>query len=208
MKFEEIFPHIFVINLDEHQERWKRAQAELIKAGVTHYHRFPAVKVKGGQTLANRIYGCKKSHLELIRLARAGEMEHILIFEDDLEVDDAFQAHCSIIYDFLNQYDWELFYLGGNHLLRKNYKVLGPHYLQVRSTFTTHAYAVHHSAYELLIHQLENSDYSMPVDAIYANRIQKRGKSYAIRPNLVYQRAGMSYIRQGFRNYANLKRKV
>ena len=70
MKFTDIFKHIYVINMDEHTDRWKGAQQELANIGIQSYHRFSGIKINGGKSLADRKYGCKQSHLKLLEKAK------------------------------------------------------------------------------------------------------------------------------------------
>jgi glycosyl transferase family 25 len=70
---------IFYINLDHRADRREEIEAELTKAGITNFERFPAIRSNPG------IIGCGLSHLAVLKLARSRGYRNVLIFEDDFE---------------------------------------------------------------------------------------------------------------------------
>lgn len=205
----DLFGTAYVINLDQHTQRWELTQQELKKSALISYERFPGIVVNKGLKLRDRIQGCKESHLKLIEKAKREDSKQLLIFEDDIEFTPLFSKFLPIIANYLRERDWELFYLGANHLpLQKNFVPMEENLLNVFGALAAHAYLVHHTAYDRIIDEIKRSRYGQPVDVIYVEKIQNRGKSFAIRPNLVFQRSGFSYIRQAYRNYSDLRTKI
>lgn len=72
----EFLKNIYYINLERRTDRRAQIEDELCKMGLTGT-RFIACDINPG------IVGCGKSHLEVLKLARLLDLEHVLIFEDD-----------------------------------------------------------------------------------------------------------------------------
>ena len=75
-QFREMFPHRVCINIDRRPERWERMQARFAKVDLGPVERFPAVdgeklEVPAGWPESAGAYGCLRSHLAVVREARA-----------------------------------------------------------------------------------------------------------------------------------------
>ena len=168
----------------------------------------------------NMELACKLSHLRLIKYAKDKGYKNILIFEDDARLVDGFIDKLESIVQRVtngklfffdghfqtmeivikNAPFWQMLYLGVNHI---NPPVeIDGNLCRVITGFTTHAYAVNCTAYDLLLSAL---DYRGQADVLYADYIHPLGHSYAISPNIAYQEDGFSDITLKEESYKQLK---
>jgi hypothetical protein len=70
--------------------------------------------------LESPIYGCYKSHMEVIKLAHNLNLNRILIFEDDAYFINHPKWLLKKIKYFLNNNEWDIFYLGGLQYYKYN----------------------------------------------------------------------------------------
>ena len=70
--------HAFYINLESRPDRKKNVEQELSRVGIKA-QRFNAIK------MANGALGCSLSHLNLLKMAKDNNWDHILIVEDDIQ---------------------------------------------------------------------------------------------------------------------------
>jgi len=180
---------VFLINMDQHADRLAAATQAFQQIGET-FERFPGCAVNGGASYSDRVAGCRKSHIEILKLARDRGYRSVAVFEDDIEFAPNFMARLPEVQDFIQRNAWQLMYLGGSHY-KDQHEMVQPNVSRVRNTFTTHAYFAHSSIYDAVISQEKTS---APIDNIYVQGIQAAGRSYCIRPNIAFQRAGRAYI--------------
>jgi len=194
-------PKIYVINMDDHPDRWKQCQNELIKNKITNYERFPGCIHNEGKEIKDRERGCSLSHFGIIQNAKQNQYPYILIFEDDIEINPILSIHEPQIKKFITNNNWDLFYLGGNHLIypKKTIDDIG----LVSRTYTTHSYMIHSRVYDSI---LSYFNLDTQIDVVLHEKIQTRLNSYSIIPNMIYQRAGQSYIQNLFRDYIALRK--
>ena len=232
---------IFVVNLDRRPDRMEELLAHLAGegglGGLAGFARgddcgrmltrvsavdgrtIPEEELPQNATFGTRWWnrgalGCLRSHLRILRRARAEGLAHVLVLEDDVrftrpigEVEDIVARQQKV------PNDWHMLYLGGNHQgLRRREKAAGggtsgassaggsgagdsedsvARVRRVKGTLTTHAYAVHRRAYDGLIALLEGE--GGPVDLLYT-KYQRRNACYAILPPVCVQAAGYSDI--------------
>jgi GR25 family glycosyltransferase involved in LPS biosynthesis len=201
------FDNIYCLNLSHRTDRWK-SFSDLSRSNGFSVERFEAVngaELKNGlgnimeeNPRRNSELACKIGHLRIIRDAKRKGYESILILEDDLRLRSNWENIFRHAYDGLPA-DWELFYLGVNNI---NPSVeVAPHLSRVRTGFTTHAYAVHRRAFDLII---EAFDYRGQADVLLADYIHPRGNSYCISPNIAIQASGFSDITNKIETYSQL----
>ena len=197
MNLNDLFPNIYVINVDSLTDRWNETKEILDKKSIT-YERFQGIVPNEGKERADRDTGCFLSHKAIVESAAKQKLDSVLVFEDDMYFDPKYNIDDYImnLAAFLYSCPWELFYLGGNHEKQPS-KTNYPNIVKVLLTKTTHAIAYHKSSYELFL----NSFYrGCPVDDFTVETFQRRGYSYCTSPRLVSQRAGTSYILDGYRD--------
>ena len=69
--------HAFFINLDSRPDRKQHVEGQLSALGIPA-ERFKAIKLKNGAI------GCSMSHIKVLEMAKANDLPHVLIVEDDI----------------------------------------------------------------------------------------------------------------------------
>jgi glycosyl transferase family 25 len=139
---EDISATVF-INLDRRKDRLAEITGELSKIGIDDAIRFPAVSHKVGAV------GCMKSHLEVLKMAKANSWTNVLIFEDDfMFVVDKPTFHASMRIFFRMKMPYDVLMLSYN--LRRTEDINGL-VGYARRSFTSAGYIVHNRMYDRLI---------------------------------------------------------
>lgn len=208
ISISSFFDKIFVINLLERPERWENIKNELQKAGITNYERLDAFKVnhlKLPESYYSRMQpntdtlnidrylsgscGCKLSHLKAVSTGIERGYHNILILEDDVQfIDKASEVLEKTIAKL--PHDWEMLYLGGNHLTPPTW--CGWKLKKIQRSFTSHAYGVNLKTVGKKI--LEARECGTEIDVFYAKSVQPRRKCYLSHPSIAFQRPGHSDI--------------
>lgn len=140
---------IFYVNLDKRTDRRQEIEAELTKAGITNFERFPAICTTPG------IIGCGLSHLAVLKLARSRGYRNVLIFEDDFEflVDrDTFWKYMEDLFTEVKSYDVIML-----AYYAPQTEPLTPLVQKVIEAQTASGYIVHSKFYDVLINLYEDA---------------------------------------------------
>lgn len=153
------FERVCVITLERRPERRARLEAHLEVRGLGRGVEWTAA-VDGqaeqppeGWGSGPGAWGCRLSHLAVLRRALADKVEHILVLEDDV----VFSPHtAALLPSFLKELpaDWGQFYLGGQHL-KNPVEAVSPLIWRSTNINRTHAFAVHRRALPAVIAHLE-----------------------------------------------------
>lgn len=129
--------------------------------------------------------GCWYSQMEVMKKALVLE-RHAVVFEDDLIFCDDFDKRLNIIYKFLNQHEWDIFWFGGTHHIEPTWhksvegihthqhlrgicncnlnrdweETNNPHIVRTFGAFSTHAYMVNKNRISHILMLLERA---MPI---------------------------------------------
>lgn len=213
MKVNDVFDNVYVINLATRKDRLEEISRELKTVGI-EYEIFTAingvpkdVKLPDYILKVPGIAGCMFSHIRIIEDAKRRNFNKILILEDDAEFAKNFIQMFDAFYQNLPN-DWQMVYLGGSShpVLSEN---INEYVIKTKGAYTTHAYGIKSDVYDTVINNIDTKTgvkYAHPIDAFYALNIHPIFTTYLSNPNLVYQRAGYSDIRNGFRDYEYLKK--
>lgn len=137
--------------------------------------------------------GCKESHLEIIKLAKSKCLPNVLILEDDA----LFLQSPDTLPPFPKPFD--MLYLGGNvQQVFDDPLNRSSHWKRV-SSFTTHAYIIHHTIYNKVINDLPK--WTKEIDVYYSDIIHRQYKSYILYPMICIQKPGYSDIEKKVVNY-------
>jgi GR25 family glycosyltransferase involved in LPS biosynthesis len=98
-------------------------------------------------------WGCYRSHHEIIKSCINNNIDSVLIFEDDAIFDNEFIDKAKIFFDNLPN-DWEMCYLGGQHLNKPSDIVINNAIAIGTNINRTHAYAINKSGFKKLDHYL------------------------------------------------------
>jgi len=146
--------------------------------------------------------GINLTYKSMFEYAKRNDLPNILILEDDVEFSDDFKER---IGDFLNNIpdDWDMIYLGGNHLDHFPVKV-NDHVSRCISTRSSHAIIYKNTCYDYFIDALAKMD--NPLDEVYAKaQRDKVVVAYVPVPPLAWQFDGHSDIENRPANYRFLE---
>ena len=174
--------------------------------------------------------GCYMSQMEVMKEAlRQGK--HAFVFEDDLIFCDDFPKRLNIIYKFLNQHEWDVFWFGGTYhtdhywhnlvdgehtnpdlkmchcTLNRDYEETdNPNIRRTYGAFSTHAYFVNKDRIELILSLLESTmPISMGIDWSFILQ-QPNLNCYAFNPGCIIQRDNQSNIGNGISVFSGFAR--
>lgn len=197
MKLNDAFEHIYCINLDYRSDRWDQSVEEFARHGIdverfsasTNHSVTEPYNVNPGEA------GLILTHKRLLQDAIDNGYESILILEDDVEFATGFEEYLEQIPD-----DWDIVFLGGNHL-----RGIGDHVkdriYKAYQTYACHAVGFNARQYS---HLKDRIDYTAPVDVSYASLLDGMN-SYVFKPVLAWQRPGWSDLLNSYANYTYLR---
>ena len=196
-----LFDGVFLINLPRRPDRLEHATKQLNNQNIN----FEVIEGIDGSKLwdVNKqlhkgIYGCSLSHFRCVKQARLRGLKNILIFEDDVVLNNNFTKIINENYDKIPK-DYEFLYFGGNHLggLIK----LTDYIYKLRYSYALQAYVVNSNMYDFILSHV--STLQVPTDVLYA-QFHSRGKSYLIRDidkQLSWQLANHSDVDNCYADY-------
>lgn len=198
------FPEKVCINLNRRPDRWLQMQAKCERYGIRGVERFPAID---GERLtlppawsgSNGAYGCLLSHLQVVTDARERGQSSVLIFEDDVVLNDHHRQQLAENLNHLPE-DWEILYWGANHV-QDPVHVSGNVY-RVRRSYSTFAYALKHTVFDDFIEL--NRQGSQPVD-VNNFALQQRHNAYCFLPHLAWVEADYSDVHAAAKNHWYIK---
>ena len=201
---------VFIINLDRRVDRMKSMKNLMTELNITNWERFSAIKPRYSQInkesysgyhklmKLNKKYvkgsvGCKLSHLEVLKIAKARNYKNILILEDDVNFTGNLR-HIEIGLREIENLNWDILYLGLNQA--KYTPVSDLVFIsKVISGLCTHAYIVKRKSYNKIINLLEESD--KQIDITYKEAFYFQLNPYII-PNQFSQNNSFSDINNNF----------
>jgi glycosyl transferase family 25 len=220
----EYFDNVYCLNLKERRDKWEVVSRRLNDVGIKA-ERFEALgpgdksvrkywkrllsrnksftksKKKLGPIMKTiGAVGCLRSHVEILRHAKANGHRQILILEDDVIFCNGFQGRFTTFVKKAG--DWDLLYLGASqHQWRKLHRrghslkeIKGRGFYDADRSCGTFAWAVKDYMYDFLINLFEQAIY--PVDE-YLIQVQadKQHKTVVAFPNLIIADLSSSDIR-------------
>lgn len=225
-------------NLDSRPDRQEKMLAELVRVGVPMvktrsfpwqelYENFSDEEKEKVDVMYKRTpgaIGCYYSQMEVMREAlRQGK--HAIVLEDDLVFCNDFPSRLHIIYKFLNQHEWDVFWFGGTYhnephwhksvegkhthpelqqcnctLNRDWEETLNPNIVKTFGAFSTHAYMVNKDRLEHILNVLEHRmSISIGIDWSFILE-QPNLNCFAFNPGCIKQYDSMSDISKGMAN--------
>jgi GR25 family glycosyltransferase involved in LPS biosynthesis len=182
--------HALVINLEHRTDRREHMLQELDKLQGVTYEFVNAIKHE------NPNIGCTLSHQRCIEIAKDRDLNHIMILEDDV----IFEPNVNEIFEkswrAVQQYDWNLLYLGGNVREKSRYVDIDKHLVHVTKVNTTHAYVIHKRFYDIVL----GLDIDTIIDYHYRD-LSSLHKMYMCAPMIAFQLESYSDLQQKTTNY-------
>ena len=194
----DYFKEIHLINLDKRTDRLNNVMQEFEKLGIKdRVQRFKAIEKTDGRL------GCIKSHVELLKYAKAKKLENILILEDDITF---VQPNTNeILNNAIQQLNmkWNLLYFGAN-THTKLFK-LTENLIYLNNAFATHSLAYHESIYDKIINKYDKmqqlTKHTDILDVYYCTDLQVNNTCLLVNPILTTQVNGFSDIEKRDVNY-------
>ncbi len=196
--------HVYYINLETRTDRKEHVEKQLRSVGL-EATRFNAIPHEFGAI------GCSMSHLELLRMAKRKQLDHILIVEDDILFlnPDVFQSSLARFLGSERKFD--VLMLAGNNM--GPFRVEDDTCVQVGRCYTTTGYLVREAYYDRLIDNIEKGVELLKVNQksyhlygidVYWHALQQQDTWYLLTPLSVIQMPNYSNIEQKHVNYSNL----
>ncbi len=203
MNLADQFPQRFYMNLGPRDDRRSEVELTFFLHGL-EVERMPAVKaawVKDARGYSSTVrYACGITKALCVRQARLRGADAVLVFEDDLVLDDDFQRKVDAL-ELPD--DWGMFYFGCQHLERPQPVSAG--LVRVGKALDTHAVAFRAPYFSQILKALRGTGKGKPVTKyasdVELSNLQKRIPTYAAFPNLAWQAVSPSDIQN--RAYSN-----
>jgi GR25 family glycosyltransferase involved in LPS biosynthesis len=187
----------YLINLDRRPDRLAEAGPAIEKAGY-QFIRFPAVDgnkagVPKGYKAGGGAYGCKLSHVAVLKDAISRGLDTVTVFEDDVVFVDGFQEKLAELMQKVNEIDpaWQAVFLGGQHM--KPPVRVKDNVVLCTDCHRTHAYVVRGEYIKKLLEVFEGTETHID-HAWGAHQVADKPKIYAPDQWLCGQSAGKSDI--------------
>ena len=203
--FEALIQNHFYINLDERNDRMISCEKELNKIGLERPRRFSAIKNSDGRI------GCAMSHLKCLQNAKEEGSPYIAIFEDDIIIPKPNKVKNQVNRILQSGIEWDVLLLSGNAF--QPHKYFGDDFVCVNRCYTTTAYIVNSSYYDILIDNIKKGLLNLmktgkgAVD-VYWLSLQERHTFLLLNPPTIYQKEDYSDIEKQNVNYKNLMLKI
>jgi glycosyl transferase family 25 len=194
--------HAFYINLDSRPDRKQHVEKQLTAIGISA-NRFKAIK------LPNGALGCSMSHLKILETAKANNLPHVLIVEDDILFTEP-----SLFIQQFNKFlelhkTFDVVLISGNNM--PPYTKIDDTCVKVSQCQTTTGYLVQNHYYDVLITNYRNgikklienpTNHKLYAIDKYWFKLQKKHTWYLIIPLTVTQREDYSDIEKRPTNYS------
>ena len=193
--------HIYYINLENRPDRRNYFENQMKLVGLSA-RRFNAIKHPIGAV------GCSMSHLELLKMAKSHNLDHILIMEDDITFLNP-SIFRNSLHNFLSSnINFDVLLIGGNNM--GEYTRENDFCVKIKKCQTTTGYLVKNHYYDKLIENIEigiqkflkNSKRfnDFAIDQHW-NILQLTDNWYLLTPLTISQRADYSDIEKRITNY-------
>lgn len=200
------FDKIYCINLNRRLDRWEKASALFNEYNFDEVERFEAIDGKeldltniphNSSLLAGEL-GLLETNINLIKEAQEKNYKAVLIFEDDV----VFTEEMKRLEEYMAELpsDWDMLYIGGNHVYGAPPLQISEKVLKLNNTYTTHCIAIRNTLFEPIIGVTRKRE--KPIDVYYGD-LQKIFNIYGFTPNLAIQTIEFSDIQNRQVNYTN-----
>lgn len=221
------------VNLDKRTDRRQRMEQSLAAAGITavrHRGMLPSeytgdpARIKGMWERPQKgAIGCHFSQVGVMRQALV-QGKHALVMEDDLVFCSDFQERLEHIQQFMEEYGWDVFWLGGTFHVNPPYwhkkvpdrntycQPLGrdaervddfPRIMRTFGCFCTYAYFVNRDSIEKILQRFEDKlPKSIGIDHMMI-MLQPELFTYAFVPGCIKQYDHQSDIGHGITRFSN-----
>jgi glycosyl transferase family 25 len=193
--------NVYYINLESRIDRKQFMEDQMNKLGFTA-NRFNAIQHPRGAI------GCSLSHLNLLKLAKEKDLDHILILEDDIHFLKP-ELFINNLNNFLkNHKNFDVLLIAGNNI--GNYTIIDKNCVKIQNCQTATGYLVLKHYFDKLIYNFENGVNKLiknpSLEKFYAvdqywKSLQLMDKWYLLIPLCVSQKPNYSDIEKKVMNY-------
>jgi len=221
MQIEHFVDKAICLNLDKRKDRWQNAK-QIFESWPIDVERMPGIDgsklglqeyVDGlewkstagdGSIISDRVkvgaIGCALSQMFCFKYAKQLKLNNFLFLEDDITVKENFLEEFDKATEQVPS-DWDVLYLGGNHLFGQNLKKVNENVYRCEYTYCVHGVIFRDTVFDRYIHSL--TDILTPCDVHYAES-HSEINAYVICPHLIYQGNSYSDIEEAQKSSAGI----
>ena len=182
---DEVFPFKVCISLDRRPERWQDMQRKFDHHGIRSVHRFSAfdgnqMKLPADWMYTPGAYGCLRSHLEVVREAQQRRLPSVLIFEDDVVLDEELENKFRVYIDELPP-DWDMLFFGALH--RDEPIMVANNIARITQAYSTYAYVLRDTTFADFIELNREAQRELDHNSLI---LQRRFNCYSFMPHLAW----------------------
>lgn len=181
---------IFIINLEERQDRWIDIMVEMeeFQVPLDRIERFNAIKHEKG------FMGCTMSHHGCLKIARERGYHTVLILEDDFSFyhshyPGGYQDIVWILEEI--DFEWNVLFWSANVLAQQPFHY---HFDRIQDAQTTSGYMVHGRYFDRLIQEFEQCILENAFIDIHWKHLQRQDQWFVLKKRVGYQRESYSDI--------------
>jgi glycosyl transferase, family 25 len=217
----DFIDNIYVINLEKRQDRWKECLIEIEKnkLPLDKITKFKAIEynddIKNNIFIPHRnkminninycksAFGCKQSHLLILKKHKDDKDKNILILEDDFNLcDDFMNKYNNIIKDLKDIKDYKMCFLGYSfNKFKSKFKKISNNIGLIKNTYGSQGYIVNSNFINELLDYCNNCKFE--IDVCYSH-IQNKYNIYSSNEILIKQRPSFSDILKKSTDYSFL----
>ena len=188
------FNHIVVKS--PFDDRFLQTKNELGKYGILNIERYSG---KLGSNPEEREREATNDWWNIVQMAKDKNWDCVLILEDDIIVDERYVQFNEIVNNFLSNNTWDMFYFGYNDHQECQHitEPVSQNIVRIKKTWTLHAVVVNSIAYDKILALKNVQD----LGDCKIGKIQLEGNTYGVKPRMIYQRNGFSYLQNKNTNY-------
>jgi GR25 family glycosyltransferase involved in LPS biosynthesis len=216
------------MNLDHRNDRNLKMQAELARAGISaqrfrgmYPHEYTGEQYKIQRMLdTNRAgaIGCHFTHVKIMQTALERGQD-AFIMEDDVVLASDVQERLDYVQDYLNNHEWDVFWLGGTYHLKPTWHIKGhthpdlpncecdldrdvettddPRIVRTYGCWCTYAYIVNFNSIQKVLDLMDSHVHESHSPDWLFIRIQPKLKAFAFVPAMAKQYDNESDIVKG-----------
>ena len=189
------FPYQVCINLDRRLQRWEQMQRKFASHGIHRVCRFPAIdgneiELPEDWPHTPGAYGCLRSHVEVVRKARDHGLSSVLIFEDDVAFDEAFETKFAAGIADLPA-DWDMLFFGALH--KEEPIRITENLARITQANSTFACALRSTVFNAFIELNSNTKEVLDINSLL---LQQKFNCYCFMPHLAWVETDVSDAQQ------------
>jgi GR25 family glycosyltransferase involved in LPS biosynthesis len=195
MNLNELTKSIYVINLEDRNDRKDHITKELNKIDCKEYKIIDAVdgsKIKNLSKIKNGAYGLLMTYIKIYEDWSINKTENILIVEDDCVFTENFNDS---LQNYINQVpkNWDILYFGANHNYHMGQKTekINDFCIKLNNSYSAHCVLMKSYIFDELINMIKQTP--IEVDVLLAN-LQRKYNAYSSHIALTTQLPSYSNI--------------